>query len=72
MPPGWAEVDTNSTVDSVSVDFGDGTPPARGVTVPFTATHTYPAEGTYTVTARARGDDGRDIVWGWGRECAGR
>lgn len=50
--------DLDGTVDSVSVDFGDGTPPARGVTVPFTATHTYPAEGTYTVTARAVDDAG--------------
>lgn len=50
--------DADGTVDSVSVDFGDGSPPARGVTIPFTATHTYPAEGTYTVTARAVDDAG--------------
>jgi len=50
--------DADGTVDSVSVDFGDGSPPARGVTIPFTATHTYPAEGTYTLTARAVDDAG--------------
>jgi PKD repeat protein len=50
--------DADGTVDSVSVDFGDGTPPARGVTIPFTATHTYAAEGTYTVVARAVDDAG--------------
>ncbi len=50
--------DPDGTVDSVSVDFGDGTPPARGVTTPFTATHTYPAEGTYMITARAVDDAG--------------
>lgn len=50
--------DPDGTVDSVSVDFGDGTPPARGVTIPFTAIHTYAAEGTYTVIARVVDDIG--------------
>jgi hypothetical protein len=50
--------DADGTVDSVSVDFGDGTPPARGVTIPFTAIHTYAGEGTFVVTARAVDDAG--------------
>lgn len=50
--------DADGTVDSVSVDFGDGSSPAKGVSVPFTATHTYAAEGAYTLTARAVDDAG--------------
>lgn len=50
--------DADGTVDSLTVDFGDGSAPARGVTSPFTATHTYADEGAYVVTARAVDDDG--------------
>lgn len=50
--------DADGTVDSVSVDFGDGSAPVRGVEVPFTAIYTYSDEGTYVVTARAVDDDG--------------
>jgi PKD repeat protein len=50
--------DADGTVDSVSVDFGDGSAPIHGTEIPFTATYTYNDEGTYTVTARAVDDDG--------------
>jgi hypothetical protein len=50
--------DADGTVDSVSVDFGDGSAPARGVSIPFTTTHTYAAPGSYTLTARAVDDVG--------------
>jgi hypothetical protein len=45
--------DADGTVQSLSVDWGDGTAPSSGASSPFTATHTYAAEGTYTLTARA-------------------
>ncbi|MGH7566423.1 MAG: PKD domain-containing protein [Gemmatimonadota bacterium] len=50
--------DADGTVDSVSVDFGDGSVPAKSVSVPFTTTHTYAAPGTYALTARAVDDAG--------------
>jgi hypothetical protein len=50
--------DADGTVDTLSVDFGDGSPPARGTSDPFITTHTYAVEGTYTVTARAVDDVG--------------
>lgn len=45
--------DADGTVESLSVDFGDGTAPVTGGSSPFTATHVYAAPGMYTLTARA-------------------
>jgi len=53
-----AATDSDGTVTSLSIDWGDGTQPATGTTSPFSATHTYADEGTYTLTARAVDDDG--------------
>lgn len=50
--------DADGTVATLSVDWGDGTPLSTGTSSPFVATHTYAAEGTYTVTARAVDDVG--------------
>ncbi|HET6362857.1 MAG TPA: PKD domain-containing protein [Gemmatimonadota bacterium] len=50
--------DPDGAIDSISVDFGDGTAPAKGIAVPFTATHTYATEGSYAVTARVVDDAG--------------
>lgn len=50
--------DSDGAVSSLSIDWGDGTQPATGTTSPFSATHTYADEGTYTLTARAVDDDG--------------
>ena len=45
--------DADGTVQAISVDWGDGSAASTGTSSPFTATHTFPAEGTYTLTARA-------------------
>ena len=50
--------DSDGTVASLSVDWGDNSTPASGSSSPFTATHTYAQEGTFTLTARAVDDDG--------------
>jgi hypothetical protein len=50
--------DADGSIESVSVDWGDGSAPAGGTSNPFTATHTFAAEGTYTLTARAVDDVG--------------
>lgn len=50
--------DSDGTVASLSVDWGDNSTPASGTSSPFTATHTYAQEGTFTLTARAVDDDG--------------
>jgi hypothetical protein len=50
--------DSDGTVASLSVDWGDDSAPSTGTSSPFTAAHTYAQQGTYTLTARAVDDDG--------------
>lgn len=50
--------DPNGRVGEVTWDFGDGTPPVTGVTVP----HAYGAAGTYLVSMRARDDEGQESL----------
>lgn len=45
---------TNSSIATVSIDFGDGSPPASGTS----ASHIFTASGTYTVRATATDDFG--------------
>ena len=50
---GSASTDPDGVMTSYEWDFGDGTPGASGVI----NSHTYAAEGAYTVTLRVRDDD---------------
>ncbi|HUP20051.1 MAG TPA: PKD domain-containing protein [Gemmatimonadota bacterium] len=54
--------DADGTIESLSIDFGDGTDPATGASSPFTATHVYAAPGMYTLTARAVDDAGVPVT----------
>lgn len=54
--------DADGTIESLSIDFGDGTVPATGGSSPFTATHVYAAPGMYTLTARAVDDAGVPVT----------
>jgi hypothetical protein len=50
--------DADGTIETISVNWGDGSAQASGSASPFTATHTYAAQGMYTLTARAVDDRG--------------
>ena len=54
--------DADGTIESLSIDFGDGTDPATGGSGPFTATHVYASPGMYTLTARAVDDAGVPVT----------
>lgn len=58
--PGLAYLHPVGAVGPVSLDWGDGTPPESlsfdGTNSPLTVSHTFPARGTYTVTAVVDGN----------------